>query len=76
MFIPTIKHSLRGVFSVAALLACTASFVQAADEKRNVILIIGDGMDDQQITIARNHLKGAVVGCCWTLWCCAALRTF
>ena len=24
----------------------------------NVILIIGDGMDDQQITIARNYLKG------------------
>ncbi len=26
---------------------------------RNVILIIGDGMDDQQITIARNYLAGA-----------------
>lgn len=26
---------------------------------RNVILIIGDGMDEQQITIARNYLKGA-----------------
>lgn len=26
---------------------------------RQVILIIGDGMDDQQITIARNYLKGA-----------------
>lgn len=26
---------------------------------RNVILIIGDGMDDQQITIARNYLHGA-----------------
>ena len=25
---------------------------------RNVVLIIGDGMDDQQITIARNYLKG------------------
>ncbi|MEP0201833.1 MAG: alkaline phosphatase [Halioglobus sp.] len=25
----------------------------------NVILIIGDGMDDQQITIARNYLQGA-----------------
>ncbi len=25
----------------------------------NVILIIGDGMDDHQITIARNYLKGA-----------------
>jgi alkaline phosphatase len=26
---------------------------------RHVILIIGDGMDEQQITIARNYLKGA-----------------
>lgn len=26
---------------------------------KNVILIIGDGMDDQQITIARNYLRGA-----------------
>lgn len=26
---------------------------------RQVILLIGDGMDDQQITIARNYLKGA-----------------
>lgn len=26
---------------------------------RNVILVIGDGMDDQQITIARNYLVGA-----------------
>ncbi len=34
----------------------TASETQ---EKRNVILIIGDGMDDQQITMARNYLKGA-----------------
>jgi alkaline phosphatase len=25
---------------------------------KNVVLIIGDGMDDQQITIARNYLKG------------------
>ena len=31
----------------------------AAASQRNVILIIGDGMDDQQITIARNYLAGA-----------------
>lgn len=28
-------------------------------QQRNVILIIGDGMDEHQITIARNYLKGA-----------------
>jgi alkaline phosphatase len=32
---------------------------QSSTKQRNVILIIGDGMDDQQITIARNYLKGA-----------------
>ncbi len=30
-----------------------------APAARAVILIIGDGMDEQQITIARNYLKGA-----------------
>lgn len=30
-----------------------------AHAARNVILIIGDGMDDQQITIGRNYLVGA-----------------
>ncbi len=37
-------------------LTLLAPQVQAA---RNVILIIGDGMDDVQITIARNYLVGA-----------------
>ncbi|MEP4146516.1 MAG: alkaline phosphatase [Halioglobus sp.] len=31
----------------------------AAQQPRNVILIIGDGMDEQQVTIARNYLKGS-----------------
>ena len=30
-----------------------------AAQPRQVILVIGDGMDEQQITIARNYLKGA-----------------
>jgi len=33
--------------------------VTPAQAARNVILIIGDGMDDQQVTIARNYLVGA-----------------
>lgn len=33
--------------------------VSSADSAKNVILIIGDGMDDHQITIARNYLVGA-----------------
>ena len=57
-------HALLG-----ALLLCTAPGMAqdepagtGADHKpgpRRVILLIGDGMDDQQITIARNYLKGA-----------------
>jgi alkaline phosphatase len=36
-----------------------AATVPAQERPRNVILLIGDGMDEQQITIARNYLKGA-----------------
>ena len=56
--------------SFACLLACsffTATpgwgqdepVQQEITEPRQVILIVGDGMDEQQITIARNYLKGA-----------------
>ncbi|MFK8050200.1 MAG: alkaline phosphatase [Halioglobus sp.] len=31
----------------------------SSEAPRQVILIVGDGMDDQQISIARNYLKGA-----------------
>ena len=41
---------------IAILTACSS--ISPQPDKRNVILIIGDGMDDQQITIARNYLKG------------------
>lgn len=40
---------------IFTLLSAVALPVQA----KNVILIIGDGMDDQQITAARNYLHGA-----------------
>jgi alkaline phosphatase len=41
------------------LLLITLLLAAPAAAARNVILFIGDGMDDQQITIARNYLKGA-----------------
>ena len=47
------------------VLAATCSFSQAqaipaaTEQPRQVILLIGDGMDDHQITIARNYLAGA-----------------
>jgi len=48
----------------SSLLVATVGMTQNApieptNEARYVILIIGDGMGDQQITIARNYLKGA-----------------
>jgi alkaline phosphatase len=40
-------------------MALSLSALGGAAGAANVILIIGDGMDDQQITIARNYLHGA-----------------
>lgn len=42
-----------------ALVAITAPDTVLAKGPRNVILIVGDGMDDHQITIARNYMMGA-----------------
>lgn len=58
------KRIRRDLFSATICLALCLSHVllaidASAPDKRNVILIIGDGMDDQQITMARNYLKGA-----------------
>jgi alkaline phosphatase len=57
----------RSILSVLLLTATTAAISQtgpndqarASDQAKNVILVIGDGMDDHQISIARNYLKGA-----------------
>jgi alkaline phosphatase len=46
------NHTL---LALALFVFSSASFATPA---KNIILIIGDGMDDQQITIARNYLKG------------------
>jgi alkaline phosphatase len=56
-----------GLLTGTLLYASFGTTAWAQDDKdpaqsppqRNVILIIGDGMDDQQITIARNYLVGA-----------------
>jgi alkaline phosphatase len=50
---------LTVVFSLAAILASPAVASATAGDPRHVILIIGDGMDEQQVTIARNYLAGA-----------------
>jgi alkaline phosphatase len=49
---------VRHLLAMFVLLYSNASALAAGDA-RNVILIIGDGMDDHQISIARNYLKGA-----------------
>ena len=68
MLFPRAVRRVRGILYLAAsftTLATPASLAQgleaasSAEQPRHVILIIGDGMDDQQITIARNYLKGA-----------------
>ncbi len=60
------KRRLCAASIAASLSLATPTMAQQSDEskrkieqRKNVILIIGDGMDDQQITIARNYLKGA-----------------
>lgn len=64
-----IKRMMKPVLAMATLsiaiglsnqIMAQEDEVQASEsERQNVILIIGDGMDDHQITIARNYLKGA-----------------
>jgi alkaline phosphatase len=62
---------LVGAASVAVLIAATAAFAGGGDRTRdvknaikggkakNVILLIGDGMGDSEITIGRNYTVGA-----------------
>jgi alkaline phosphatase len=64
LFERTCTARLRGArFDLAliylALVTITVPATVYAQGPRNVILIVGDGMDDHQITIARNYLKGA-----------------
>lgn len=52
----------RRLSPIAASLALTgalAASTAASEEMRNVILIIGDGFDDQHVTMARNYLSGS-----------------
>jgi alkaline phosphatase len=56
---------LSGLFLVASLATAQETTPQPTPvpattaQPRQVILVIGDGMDEQQITIARDYLKGA-----------------
>ncbi|WP_194842639.1 alkaline phosphatase [Endozoicomonas sp. OPT23] len=52
-----LSDALKKSFSLFLIGLCALSGASFAKE-RNIILIIGDGMDDQQITLARNYLEG------------------
>lgn len=60
---PACRYSLAALLLAgniaSALDADPPATENRAPSPRAVILIIGDGMDDQQITIARNYLHGA-----------------
>lgn len=63
MYISTARYLLC-IFALSASSGMAQNKVPQPDavsatQPRQVILIIGDGMDEQQITIARNYLKGA-----------------
>ena len=47
------------LYLLCCLLAAPLPALELSPPPANVILIIGDGMDDHQITIARNYLVGA-----------------
>ena len=53
------RFFITAIILCSQLFAATAAPAAAGAPPRNVILIIGDGMDDQQISIARNYLRGA-----------------
>ena len=53
-------HSGKSVNLILGALLCAAlCAISAISNAGNVILIIGDGMDDHQVTIARNYLVGS-----------------
>ena len=54
-----LKFQYRSKVLAALAVSLLYSSAAMAAEKRNVILIIGDGMDSHQITAARNYLVGA-----------------
>ena len=53
------SNLLLAALLALSLSAPTLAAGAPAEGPRQVILIVGDGMDEQQITIARNYLEGA-----------------
>ena len=53
------RTPIKALTTAISTLLLTAAGTLSAQQPANVILIIGDGMDDHQITIARNYLVGS-----------------
>ncbi|MEE8350560.1 MAG: alkaline phosphatase [Acidobacteriota bacterium] len=56
----TLSSLVIGIVVLATFLAsaCSSQTTEPAAAPRNVILLIGDGLDDHQLTLARNYLQG------------------
>ena len=52
----------RSIAASAMLVLCAASAWAQDGRARSVVLFIGDGVDDHQLTIARNYLYGSKAG--------------
>ena len=53
------RHFFSAIRLALILTSCIPVTNSLAESTKSVILIIGDGMDDHQITIARNYLAGS-----------------
>ena len=49
---------MRSLFCGVLFLVCCASASLSVANPRNLILIVGDGFDDQHVTMGRNYLSG------------------
>ena len=55
----SVATACGAVIALTLLVEARPATGQAADTARNVVLFVGDGVDDHQLTIARNYLRGA-----------------
>ena len=52
------RHVHKVLCLIIALSAALAATAETTAKSRNLILIIGDGFDDQHVTMGRNYLVG------------------
>ena len=52
------RHMHKLLCLIIALIPALSVHAETAASSRNLILIIGDGFDDQHVTMGRNYLVG------------------